>query len=53
MKDPTYNKSLIDKKPEWKIAWILSQCLDDNAPINWSKYIWVAEEIIKAQKRKL
>lgn len=49
MNDPTYIKAEINSNPVWKIAWVLAQCKDDGAPIGWSKWIWVAEEIIKAQ----
>lgn len=46
MDDPTYNRAEIDKNPTWKIAFVISECLNDSAPLGWSKYIWVAEQII-------
>jgi len=51
MKDPTYDMAEISKNPAWAMAFIISECLNDNAPIGWSGFVWVAEEIIKAQKK--
>ncbi len=45
MTDPTWNKEEINANPIWKVAWIISECVNDNAPIGWSKYIHAAEEI--------
>ena len=45
--DPTYNKKEIVKNPAWHIAWIISQCVDDEAPLGWSKRIWIADQIVK------
>lgn len=53
MIDPTYNISDIKKNPLWYTAWIISECLNDNAPLGWSKYIWIAEEINKHIKLSL
>jgi len=39
----TYAKEEIDSKPEKELAWVLSEIMNDNAPIGWSKYIWIAE----------
>ncbi len=36
--DPTYDKEQIKTKPEWYIAWILSEMRNDTAPIGWGKY---------------
>jgi hypothetical protein len=36
--DPTYVKSEIEAKPEYHIAWLLSEYLNDDAPIGWSNY---------------
>jgi hypothetical protein len=49
MLDPTYDKKSIKANPVWHTAWLMSECLSDNAPLNWSKYIWVAEVIVKEQ----
>lgn len=43
MNDPTYIKAEIEKNPLWKLAFDISEVLNDRAPIGWSKYIWVAE----------
>jgi len=43
MNDPTYNKSEINKNPIWQLAFVLSEIQNDNAPLGWSKYIYVAE----------
>ncbi len=47
MNDPTYNRKEIDKHLIWKMAFIMSECLNDNAPLGWSKYIYVAEQVVK------
>lgn len=44
--DPTYDRQEIDAKPEWKIAFILSEIWNDNAPIGWAKFIPAAEKAI-------
>lgn len=41
--DPTYDKSQIDAKPEWKLAFVLSEIMNDSAPLGWGKYIFAAE----------
>lgn len=38
MADPTYDKTEIEKNPEWRLAFILSEIMNDGAPIGWSKY---------------
>ena len=43
MSDPTYNKEQIDADPVWRLAFWLSELINDNAPLGWSKYIWIAE----------
>lgn len=43
MIDPTYEKDKIIANPEWDLAFTLSEILNDNAPIGWSKYITFAE----------
>ena len=48
MTDPTYNREEIAKNPKWNIAFILSEHLSDDAPIGWSKYIGLAEEILES-----
>lgn len=39
LNDPTYNMDEIRANPEWHIAWAISEGLNDNAPIGWSRYI--------------
>lgn len=43
MADPTYVMEEIDKKPTWKIAFLISEVLNDFAPIGWGEYIYLAE----------
>lgn len=50
--DPTYVKAEIEKNPVWKIAFVLSECLNHNAPLGWGRYIWVAEAIVADSKPK-
>lgn len=46
--DPTYVKTEIAANPEWDLAWVLSEIMNDNAPIGWGKYIWVATCLLGA-----
>ena len=43
MNDPTYVEDIILANPVWALAFSLSEIQNDNAPIGWSKYIFVAE----------
>lgn len=43
MIDPTYIKSEIEANPDWKLAFLLSEFDNDNAPIGWSRYINMAK----------
>lgn len=45
--DPTYVQAEIDAKPEWKLAFRLSEFDNDNAPIGWARYIQMAEWLIR------
>jgi len=46
MKDPTYERAEIEANPVWFIAWIISEHLNDNAPLGWSRYIGAANSIL-------
>lgn len=48
MNDPTYDTDEIKANPVWFAAWILSECLNDRAPLGWGKYIWVAESLARS-----
>jgi len=41
--DPTYVREDIDANPEWQLAFSLSEIQNDNAPLGWGRYIWVAQ----------
>lgn len=41
--DPTYDRDEIRSKPEWDLAWTISEIMNDNAPIGWSSYIFLAQ----------
>lgn len=41
--DLTYDRNEINSDPVWKLAFVLSEIMNDNAPIGWSRFIWVAE----------
>lgn len=43
MTDPTYDREQIDANPTWKLAFVLSEIQNDNAPLGWGKYIWIAK----------
>lgn len=52
-RDPTYDFAEIMRGPlEWRMAFQLSELLNDHAPIGWSDYIPVATEAF-AQARKV
>jgi hypothetical protein len=48
MSDPTYNRIEIDKNPEWRLAFVLSEIQNDSAPIGWSKYLGAAKCLLGA-----
>ena len=43
MRDQTYVRADIEANPVWQLAYTLSEILNDNAPIGWSRYISTAE----------
>lgn len=43
MADPTYRREEIDANPVWQLAFVLSEIMNDGAPIGWSRYIFVAQ----------
>ena len=46
MSDPTYNRAEINAKPEWGLAFVLSEIMNDQAPVGWSRYVWVAQSLL-------
>ena len=44
-KDPTYETSLVEANPVWKLAWVLSEIDNDMAPCGWGNYIKIAQSI--------
>ena len=57
MNDPTYDNNIINSKPDWKLAFELSEVDNDNAPIGWWRYIHLAIHILNKydliEKKKL
>ncbi len=47
MMDPTYIQSEIAAKPEWKLAFLISEHLNHDAPIGWSTYIFLALALLR------
>lgn len=43
MTDLTYVKEEIESREDWRVAWVLSEILNDAAPIGWSRYIGAAQ----------
>jgi hypothetical protein len=41
--DPTYVRSEINAKPEWREAFRLSELYNENAPIGWSRCVGLTE----------
>lgn len=52
MSDPTYIKKEIEENPVWHLAWTLSEIMNENAPLGWSKYISDAECLINSEAWK-
>lgn len=52
MNNETYDRSIISRNPVWATAFIISECINELAPLGWSKYIWIAEEIENARNGK-
>ena len=48
MTDPTYIQEEIEANPEWQLAFVLSEILNDNAPIGWSEHIMTAQCLLAA-----
>jgi hypothetical protein len=48
MADPTYVKDEVEANVEWHVAWTLSEILNDNAPIGWSRYCGTARCLLAA-----
>jgi len=46
MLDFTYNTEEISNNPVWQLAFSISETLNDEAPIGWSKYIGVATVLL-------
>lgn len=46
MNDPTYVQDEINAKPNWTLAFRLSEVHNDNAPIGWSNYIGLASWLL-------
>jgi len=46
MNDPTYKADKIAQNPAWRLAWLLSEIGNDNAPIGWGRYIGAAETLL-------
>lgn len=51
--DPTYAIDEIRERPEWELAWTLSEIMNDNSPIGWSQYIWIAELLLRKYTIKI
>ena len=45
MSDPTYDREVIKADPVWEAAFIMSEMLNDNAPIGWGEYIEAARMV--------
>lgn len=48
MSDPTYVREEISANPEWDLAFVLSEIMNDNAPIGWGRYISTAQCLLAA-----
>lgn len=46
MPDPTYDRAEIQKNKAWRVAFVLSELYNDDAPLNWSRYISGANAVL-------
>jgi len=44
--DPTYAKEEIEAKPEWELAFAISEIQNDRAPLGWSNYVSLAKSLL-------
>lgn len=52
LNDPTYNITEIEAKPDWKLAFELSEVDNDNAPIGWFSYLHLAIHLLQKYELK-
>lgn len=52
MSDPTYDREQIDANPEWELAFVLSEIMNDGAPMGWGRYISVAKCLLASYEIK-
>jgi|GEM_PF-6931534 len=50
--DPTYQMEIINANPIWKLAFWISEITNDNAPLGWHKYIFLATCILNKYELK-
>ena len=43
MTDPTYDRAEIENNPVWELAFTISEIHNDNAPLGWGRYKYLAE----------
>jgi hypothetical protein len=53
MQDPTYVKELIEDNEIWRLAFLMSEIDNDNAPVGWGKYIHLARYLLDKYELKL
>ncbi len=46
MNDPTFVREDINNNPVWELAFTMSEISNDNAPIGWGQYIYIAELLL-------
>jgi hypothetical protein len=52
MNDPTYVKTEINANPAWSLAFVMSEIMNDNAPIGWGEYIFAAKCLLSRYEIK-
>lgn len=45
--DPTYVASIIEANPAWSLAFRMSEVINDEAPLGWSRYIILAQWLLR------
>lgn len=47
MQDSTYDTEIIKANPIWELAFTISEIDNDQAPIGWNRYIYLAELLLR------
>lgn len=46
MSDPTYDPEVLRTNGVWQIAFVISEMVNDAAPVGWSRFIPLANQVL-------